>query len=369
VYAQSHLLQPKALQLLSPVRKVCSKGSTISVREYTVSLSASSKMAVFYDLAELDNKVKTRSQAQKVKDQASSECHPLSKHDKQSGQVSSTEEIIPAHEKVSFPPLENIKNTVSLGRGSIEGEKRDSQPSMASRTEAQSFAPEDFQFTAPSGVNTFTYFAKSFKFQPLSPKSAAEFMFPTSAASFFSPKRDQPTDQVENAILEDPVAACHLNNELKIQENNQQSEQVHVEVGDEVGTCIVAMETGNDSEKQQGDTEAVETISTAPSTDRETLNAQKSLETIGEVATGMDGSNVLETQDVEEEQHDAKYFRNLVTQETDRLNEICATWEKINTEQQGLSEEGMYRFEFQFCCLKPHEVALTRYLYIQPVHV
>ena len=302
-------------------------------------------MAVFYDLAmaaAVDNKVKTRSQAQKVNDQASSEFHPPAKLDKQSGHTLSTEEIIPAPEKLSFPPLENIKNTVSLGRGSTEGVERGSQPSTALTAEAQSFAPEDFQFTAPSGINTFTYFAKSFKFQPLSPKSAAEFMFPTSAASFFSPRRDKPTDQVENAILEDPVAACHLNNELNIQENNQQSDQVHVEMGDDmVGTCSVPMETCNDSEKQQGDNEAVETISTAPSTDGETSSTQKSLETIDEVATGMDGGNVLETQDVKEEQHDAKYFRNLVTQETDRLNEICVTWEKINTEEQGLSEEGM----------------------------
>ena len=298
-------------------------------------------MAVLYDLAmvgELDNKVKTRSQAQKVKGHASSKSHRPSKVDKQTGQILSTEEIIPAPEKLSFPALENIKNTVSLGRGSTEGEERDPQPSMTSETEAQSFAPKNFQFTVPSGVNTFTYFAKAFKFQPLSPKSAAEFMFPTSAASFFNPKGDKATNHVENAILEDPVAACHLNNELRIQENNQQEQ---VDVDDVAGTCTVAMETCNDTEKQQGDSEAVETISASASTDRETPSTQKSLETIVEVVTGIDGGNVVETQDVEEEQHDAKYFRNLVTQETDRLNEICAKWEKINTEEQGLSEEGI----------------------------
>ena len=286
--------------------------------------------------AELDNKVKTRSQAQKVKDQSSSESHRPLKLEKQSGQILSTEEMIPAPENLSFPSLENIKNTVSLRRGSTEGVERGSQ--------AQSFAPEDFQFTAPSGVNTFTYFAKEFKFQPLSPKSAAEFMFPTSAASFFSPKRDKPTDQVENAILEDPVAACHLNNELRIQENSTQ-EQGDVEMIDDIaGTCHVPMEACNGSQKQRGDKEVVETIKNDPSTNRETPCTEKPLETIGELATGMNGGNVLETRDVEEEQHDAKYFRNLVTRETDRLNEICAKWEKINTEEQGLSEEGMYWF-------------------------
>ena len=296
-------------------------------------------------VVELDNKVKTRSQAQKVKDQASSESHHPSKLDKQRSQVLLTEEIIPGPEKLSFPALENIKNTVSLGRGSTEGVERGPQPSTVSRTEDQSFAPENFQFTVPSGVNSFTYFAKAFKFQPLSPKSAAEFMFPTSAASFFSPKRDKPTDQVGNAILEDPIAACHLNNEPEMQENNPQEQGDHEMIDDVAGACTVAMETCNTSEKQQGDNiEAVETISNTPATDRETPSTQKPLETISEVVTGMDDGNI-ETQEVEEEQHDSKYFRNLVTQETDRLNEICTKWEKINAEEQGLSEEGMNWFD------------------------
>lgn len=289
--------------------------------------------------AEPDNKVKTRSQAQKVKDQASSESHYPSKVDKQTGKISSTEEMIPGSEKLSFPLLEDIKNTVSLGRGSTEGMERGSQSSISASMESRSFAPEDFKFTAPTGVNTFTYFAKEFKFQPLSPKSAAEFMFPTSAASFFSPKKDKSTDQVDNTVLEDPIAACHLNNELRIQEDNQQ-ERVDVEmIHDMVLTSSVAMETSDGSEKQQSDNEVVETIRTAPSTDRDTPSTQKPLETIGEEVTGI--SNVDGTQDVEGEQHDAKYFRNLVTQETDRLNEICAKWEKINTEEQILNEEGM----------------------------
>lgn len=281
--------------------------------------------------AEPDNKVKTRSKAQRVKDRASSESHYPSKLDKQRGKISATEEMIPASEKLSFPLLEDIKNTVSLVRGSTEGVERGSQSSISSRMESRSFAPEDFKFTAPTGVNTFTYFAKEFKFQPLSPKSAAEFMFPTSAASFFSPKKDKPIDQVDNAILEDPVATCHLNNELRIQEDNQQ-EQVDVEmIHDMALTSSVAMETSDGSEKQQSDNEVA--------TDRDTPSTQKPLETIGEVVTGIE--NVDETRNVEEEQHDAKYFRNLVTRETDRLNEICVKWEKINTEEQILSEEGM----------------------------
>lgn len=291
--------------------------------------------------AEPKNQVKTRSQAKKAKDQATSD--PIPEHpsdlDTQCDQTSSPDEKSPTFEKSSFPALDNIKNTVSVGRGSAEGVER-GQPSSGSETETQSFAPADFQFTAPSGINTFTYYSKTFKFQPLSPNSAAEFMFPSSAASFFSPKKDKTTEQneIENAILEDPIAACHSNNELTAQETIQ--EQDDQEMKDAAAeTCRVAMETCDKSEKQ----DAVEndSASTACSIEAEIQSVQQQPETNGDVVTTVDIDEVLETQDVKEEEHDATYFRNLVQKETDRLNEICAKWEKINAEEKDLSEEGM----------------------------
>ncbi|XP_078360914.1 uncharacterized protein LOC144645274 isoform X3 [Oculina patagonica] len=302
-----------------------------------VTTSQSSKKVA----AEPKNQVKTRSQAKKAndtaKDQAPSEVQCPSKPDQQPSQTPATKEKTPAFEKLSFPALDNIKNTVSVGRGSSEGVER-GQSSTGSGTEAPpSFAPANFQFTAPSGVNTFTYFSKTFKFQPLSPNSAAEFMFPSSAASFFSPKRDKASDQkqAENAILEDPVAVCHINNELEAQESNQKQQDDQEMKDAAAETCVIGMETHDGSEKQ--DVVENDNVSTACLTDAEIPSTQQQPETTGEVK--MDADEVIETQDVEEEQHDATYFRNLVRKETDRLNEICAKWEKINAEEKHLSEE------------------------------
>lgn len=291
--------------------------------------------------AEPKNQVKTRSQAKKVKDQAPSETQHPSNLDMQSDQTLSPDEKTPTFEKLSFPALDNIKNTVSVGRGSAEGVER-GQPSSGSETETQSFAPADFQFTAPSGINTFTYFSKTFKFQPLSPNSAAEFMFPSSAAAFFSPKKDKTTEQneIENAILEDPIAACHSNNELTVQESNPNQKQDDQEMKDAAAeNCSVAMEACDKSENQY----VVEndSASTACSIEAEIPIVQQQPETNGEVVTTMDSDEFPETQDEKEEEHDATYFRNLVQKETDRLNEICAKWEKINAEEKDLSEEGI----------------------------
>ena len=288
--------------------------------------------------AEPKKQVKTRSQAKKVKDQPPSEIQCPSKLDKQTGQTSPIEEKTAAFEKLNFPPLDNIKNTVSFGRGSTEGAER------GTGTEAQSFAPTDFQFTAPSGVNTFTYFSKTFKFQPLSPNSATEFMFPSSSSSLFSPKADKPAaqKQAENAIYEDPVAACHLNNEVTACESNPQQQADHEMIDAASETCSVPMETCDGSEKRQSGDEVVENDCTSQSSDGEipSTDQQQSEGTV-EMDTGMDSGDVLEDQADGGEQHDATYFRNLVKRETDGLNEICAQWEKINAEEQHLSEEGM----------------------------
>ena len=112
---------------------------------------------------------------------------------------------------------------VSFDTSSTEGVKR-GQLNAESEVEPQCSAPKDFQFTAPSGINTFTYLSKTFQFQPLSPYSAAEFIFPTSASSFLSPKKDKSADQKqeENTAWEDPVATCFMNNKLRENENVEQ---------------------------------------------------------------------------------------------------------------------------------------------------
>ena len=282
---------------------------------------------------EPENQVKTRSQAKKQKDLPPSEmCHSKPNIE--------TEQTNPNCEKANFPALEAIKNTVSVGRGSSEGVDR-AQLCLGSGNEATSFAPADFRFTAPSGVNTFNYFSKTFKFQPLSPNSASEFMFPTSAASFFSPKK--PAEKKENLILEDPVAV--FNKSIASMENEKQQS---VDANAETETCNIAMKTCSEPEKHQAGIEVSESENTACLSGEvnQDTRQQSDHELAGEIVTGMESGNIMETQDVGDEQHDATYFRNLVKNETDRLNEICAKWEKISAEEQNLSEEGMVHFHF-----------------------
>ena len=279
------------------------------------------------------SQIKTRSQAKKLKDKPPKETC-LSKHEeneKQKEQTLPPKEDTSDTEQANFPAVDAIKNTVSFGRGSTEGVER-FQSSVGSRTEAPSFAPADFKFTAPNGVNTFTYLSKTFKFQPLSPNSAAEFMFPSSTSSFFSPTK--PAEKpVDNLISEDPMAAF---NKSVTSANIDQQQSENSDAESLTVPCEVAMETCNEEEKQQSINEVVDNESTMEITETQ----QQPVEVVGGTVTAME-SDVPVSQDTGDEEHDAAYFRNLVKMETDRLNEVCAKWEKISAEEENLSEEGM----------------------------
>lgn len=289
----------------------------------------------FAVMPEPKNQVKTRSQAKKLKDQPPKKtcASKLEEKEKQKEQTQPPKENTSNTERASFPVVDAIRNTVSFGRGSTEGVER-VQSSVESRTEAPSFAPANFQFMAPAGVNTFTYFSKTFKFQPLSPTSAAEFMFPSSASSFFSPKK--PAEKpVNNVIMEDPVAAFNepvTSTNIVIEQ--QQSENSDAE--SLTAPCEVAMETCSEEEKQQSTNEVVDIESTM-----EITGTQQQPVEVGSEAVTATESDAPESQDAGDEEHDAAYFRNLVKMETDRLNEVCAKWEKISAEEDNLSEEGM----------------------------
>ena len=287
----------------------------------------------FTVVPEPKNQVKTRSQAKKLKDQPPKKTciSKLEEKEKQKEQTPPPKENTSDTEKASFLPVDAIKNTVSFGRGSTEGVER-VQSSVESRTEAPSFAPANFQFMAPAGVNTFTYFSKTFKFQPLSPTSAAEFMFPSSASSFFSPKK--PAEKpVNNVVTEDPVAAF---NKPVASTNIDQQQSENSDAESLTAPCEVAMETRDEEEKQQSTNEVVDIESTMEITGTQ----QQPVEVDSEAVTAKE-SDVPECHDTGDEQHDAAYFRNLVKMETDRLNEICTKWEQISTEEENLTEEGM----------------------------
>lgn len=275
------------------------------------------------------NQVKTRSQAKESKDLPQSETCPSNPNIEVGENPSNCG-------KANFPALEAIKNTVSLGRGSTEGVER-GQTGLGSNNEASSFAPADFKFRAPSGINTFTYYSKTFKFQPLSPNSAAEFMFPTSASSFFSPKK--PAEKKENFFEEDPVVA--FNKSITSMENKKEdsantSNKTEICPVENMDACSGPTFDQTQTDVSQGDN--------AVCSSSEVNVEAPDCEVVGEMVLGMEDGDVTETQGTGDEQHDAKYFRNLVKKETDRLNEICAKWEKISAEEENLSEEGMVRF-------------------------
>lgn len=275
------------------------------------------------------NQVKTRSQAKESKDLPQSETCPSNPNIEVGENPSNCG-------KANFPALEAIKNTVSLGRGSTEGVER-GQTGLGSNNEASSFAPADFKFRAPSGINTFTYYSKTFKFQPLSPNSAAEFMFPTSASSFFSPKK--PAEKKENFFEEDPVVA--FNKSITSMENKKEdsantSTKTEICPVENMDACSGPTFDQTQTDVSQGDN--------AVCSSSEVNVEAPDREVVGEMALGMEDGDVTETQGTGDEQHDAKYFRNLVKKETDGLNEICAKWEKISAEEENLSEEGMVRF-------------------------
>ena len=258
--------------------------------------------------------MKTRSQAKKLQEKSTRSV-------KDTQQVP-LEETTQEFTKIDLPALENIKNTVSFGRGSSEGVDRNAKkpgPDLGPPT----LAPKDFQFTAPSGINTFTYLSKTFTFQPLSPKSAAEFIFPTSASSFFSPNKEKSTEemQTESKAWEDPVALCHMNSTLDEKENTEQQMADY-----ETEKC-----EGSGSQEGTGSNVDEKKDTASCPTDAKISSSQGQSSLAEETDDGSD----LDIQ------HDAAYFRNLVAKETDRLNEICAKWERINADEQSLSEEGM----------------------------
>lgn len=140
---------------------------------------------------------------------------------------------------------------------------------MECEQEIKSFAPTNYQFTAPTGLNTFEYYSKEFKFEPLSPRSTSNFF--EGIVAFPSPKRDVITNQ--NFVPMSTSSICDTDPKEMFVDNKDKNQ------------------TGN----------------------------------------------------VENEANDAvdsKYFRNLISSETTRLNDLCDKWEKVLESTEELTEEG-----------------------------
>ena len=196
-------------------------------------------------------------------------------------------------EMPSFPQLDTIMGSVTIGRGSTEGAKR-----------GGSFAPNNFHFTAPSGVGSFFNTSKTFKFQPMSPGSAERFMFPSSSG-FFNPKHTSSVAEPtlgENGFIDDKACEVFLESDPQAQQQDR---------GEGADASVAMGEKYDVATKEEGRSE------------REAK------------------PDDMDTAEEKNDERNATYFRNLVSLETQQLNKACKQWEQIQTEEQELTEEGM----------------------------
>ena len=208
----------------------------------------------------------------------------------------------------SFPDFEAFKDTISFGRGSTEGASRTAQEVFKSdnaptTSEPESFAPTNFKFTVPSGVNSFQYSASNFHFKPLSPKSADAFLFPTSASFFESPHNApalNPLKRDEKIASETDIT---LENTTSMIPNNSQ----------DIGSAVISEDSVSSSTDYQ----------------------HKENSYIG------DNVNQLENE------RDSSYFRNLLETETLKLNNLSKKWNEISESETELNEEG------KILCISP----------------
>lgn len=154
-----------------------------------------------------------------------------------------------------------------------------STPLDQTKEKPESFAPSNFQFTAPSGLFTFENYSKEFKFQPLSPSSTANFF--KGIANIPSPKRDLIT---KNNFVPMTTTVQEVPSSDEVSEPN-----------------TVPVNGGQADDEQASDTQ-------------------------DEVAA----NNI-----------NGAYFRNLVSSETARLNVLCDRWEKVLESTEDLTEEGI----------------------------
>ena len=224
---------------------------------------------------------------------------------------------------------DTVKNTVSFGRGNAEGMER-CQMSLGKEMQFQSFAPADFQFTAPDGINTFTYFSKTFKFEPLSPNSAEKFMFP-SPSSLLSPEK--PSGFCAHIGAED----CQITKYPPLCSNVDSQQVVDKPFGNRSSASEAEVCIGS-SDELRCDLSPCADESTSSSQHSHASSANKQ-----DIVTEGVPNSVVEMSviaEVQGEHHDPLYFRDLVKKETERLNKFCDKWERINGEEQGLREEG-----------------------------
>lgn len=169
-----------------------------------------------------------------------------------------------------------------------------------------SIIPNDFSFKAPVGVNSFNSFSTSFKFEPMSPSSAQKFMFP-SASSVFN---DAP---VTMAMIEAEKAGRQ-------------------ECGEDLGGKGDCVEDEMKDKRVLGEQRLSKKGVDCAMKDNQGGIGGKSginreIEDSGVNASENKPGSVVDTVD---EEAGSSYFQGLVNTETNRLQDVCSSWQNEN---------------------------------------
>jgi hypothetical protein len=174
--------------------------------------------------------------------------------------------------------------------GSLESARK-ATPVAKKKQQRRSFAPPNFQFTAPSGLHSFESLSKDFKFQPMSPASTE---------SFFKGVTDFPTPENRRQL----ITKANFKARNDADENNNP----------------IPMSEDYDSKTQES--------SSANEEDSESSCEKTDDEGIKDV-------------EYKDPQLNSIHFRNLISLETEKLNILCEKWDReMESSGKDLSEEG-----------------------------
>ena len=168
-----------------------------------------------------------------------------------------------------------------------------------------SIIPNDCSFKARVGLNSFTSLSTSFTFEPMSPSSAEKFMFP-SASSVFN---DAPVtmSMVEAEKVERQESSRKNKDGV---DDQKKGERVLGEV------CL----------SKEG---------------AECAMKDNQISSIGGINGDKPGS-VVDTVVTVDEEAGAAYFQSLVDTETNRMQGISSSWQKVNDGEDTPPDEGKF---------------------------
>ena len=180
-----------------------------------------------------------------------------------------------------------------------------------------SIIPNNFSFKAPVGLNSFTSLGTSFTFEPMSPSSAEKFMFP-SASSVFN---DVP-------VTMSMVEAKKVGRQESLGKNMDGVD------GEKKGERVL----GEEHLSKEGADCAMKDnqISSIGGINGDNCNG------VNMNASEKKPGSVVDTVVTVDEEAAAAYFQSLVDTETNRMQDLCSLWQKVNDGEDMPPDEGKF---------------------------